>query len=195
MAIEVIVGDERLITAGGATGQPGARLTPAGSTASVAEGSIGAVLGGVRARALGPRLTGGVERVEVRRNAEADDTLWVELSHRGWVERHGFLHERRLFVDVQADELRGEDRFAPAGGQPAQTPYTVRFHLAEGVEAASAGDGRSVRLLTPGGQCWRLRHDAEGAALEASAVALKGQVRPQGGARLRWKLSPDVGAG
>jgi uncharacterized heparinase superfamily protein len=195
VALEVTVGTERLIaSAAGGVDPIGARRTPAGSTTTVADGSLGEVLVGARARGLGPRLVGGVNEVDVRRNAEADDPLWIELSHQGWVERHGFIHLRRLFVDVQADELRGEDRLTPAGGQPAQTPYAVRFNLAEGVDA-SMRDERSVRLTTPGGQAWSLRNDADGATIEPGVVVLRGQIRPQGGARVRWKIAPEKAGG
>lgn len=201
MAIEVLAGRERLVLASGSGDPVRSRLTPAGSTASVAEDSLGVVLDGFRSRALGPRLASTLDTVDVRRNADAEETLWIELSHQGWVARHGFIHERRLFVDVQADELRGEDKFTPASGQPTQTPFAVRFHLAPGVEAAAGPDGRHVGLRTPGGQSWSLRNDADTVAVEpaadgrGAAVVLRGHIRPQGGARLRWKLSPTANAG
>jgi uncharacterized heparinase superfamily protein len=199
LAVEVMAGTEPLIVASGGGTSAGARLTPAGSTGSVAEGSLGQVLTGWPARGLGPRLVGGLEAVDVRRSADAEFTLWVELSHQGWVAPHAFLQERRLFVDVSADELRGEDRFTPTAGQPTQKPYAVRFHLADGVTAADGPDSRSLRLRTGGGQVWILRSDAEATSVEpasdarAGAIVMRGHVQPQGGARLRWKLSPEAG--
>lgn len=192
MALEVFVGREPLIISGRSGDHVDARLTSAGSTGSIAEDSLGEVLTGFPARGLGPRLVGGVETVELRRSADAEFTLWVELSHHGWVRQHGFIHERRLFVDVAADELRGEDKFTPGAAQPTQKPFAVRFHLAEGVRAEAAADGRSVELRTQGGGRWRLRHDAHVSAVENGAIVLRGHIQPQGGVRLRWKLSPDT---
>lgn len=191
LAIEVTVGREPLIISGRNDGSAAARRTPGGSAATVGEDSLGEVLPGARARGLGARLAGGLQAVDVRRSADAEFTLWVELSHGGWVRRHGFLAERRLFVDVAADELRGEDRFTPASPQPTQTPFAVRFHLAQGVTALAAEDGRSVALVTPAGAHWRLRNDASAHAVEDGVVVLRGYIQPQGGARLRWKVSPE----
>ncbi len=184
----------------------GLRLTPAGCTLSLEGGSVGAPLVGAAAKALGARLVEGPLRVEARRN-EADGGVWLDLAHDGWVARAGLLHQRRLFLDPATDELRGEDRLTPASDvRPARVarPFAVHFHLAAGVDASIARDGRSCLLRTPHEGGWRLRSDAPEMAVEPSLVVqdgvarrglqlvLRGATSEAGEARVRWKLSAFV---
>ncbi|WP_334161567.1 heparinase II/III family protein [Phenylobacterium sp.] len=210
MAIEVLAGARRLIVGAGwspdAQGPQAMRLVDAASTASIGDASCGEPLRGFPARVLGPRLVGAVDAVEARRH-EAPGALWLELAHDGWARRFGLRHERRLYIDVEADELRGEDRFTPAGAKGAGggrkfVPFMVRFHLHPQVNALIARDKKSV-LLKPEGQeqGWWLRNDAIEVAIEPSVhyqeghprrsqqIVLRGQARLETGARIRWKLS------
>ena len=210
LAIEVLVGQRRLIVGGGWSPDSQAphamRLVDAASTASIGDAACGEPLRGFAAEVLGPQLVGGPRKVEARRH-EASGALWLELAHDGWVERFGLRHERRLYLDVEADELRGEDRFTPVAGHSAQggrrfVPFMVRFHLHPDVQAQIARDRKSV-LLKPEGddRGWWLRNDAVEVALEPSVhysegrsrrsqqVVLRGQARLAEGARVRWKLS------
>jgi uncharacterized heparinase superfamily protein len=207
LAIEVLAGARRLIVNGGwspdAHGPQAMRLVDAASTAGLGDASCGEPLRGFAAEVLGPRLTGAAEAVDARRH-EAAGALWLELAHDGWVSRFGLRHERRLYIDIEADELRGEDRFVAAGAAGGRkfVPFTVRFHLHPDVNALIARDRKSV-LLKPEGQehGWWLRNDALEVALEPSIhyqdgeprrsqqIVLRGQARLDDGARLRWKLS------
>ncbi len=208
LALEASCGRERLIVNGGWTPDAAApaalRLTAAGSTLTLEEGSCGRPLTGRLARALGARLVDGARRVEARRS-EADGGVWLDLAHDGWVARDGLLHQRRLFLDPQTDELRGEDVLTPALDVRAPEGlrgWAVRFHLAPEVEAQAARDGRSLVFRTRTDGTWRLRHDAAEAALEPSAVVegglarrtlqavLRGRTDRAGRARVRWKLAP-----
>jgi uncharacterized heparinase superfamily protein len=210
LAIQVLAGHQRLIVGGGwspdAQAPQAMRLVDAASTASIGDAACGEPLRGFAAGVLGPRLAGAVRRVQVKRH-EAPGGLWLELAHDGWVERFGLRHERRLYLDVEADELRGEDRFTPVGGKGGAgrrrfVPFMVRFHLHPDVQAQIARDRKSV-LLKPEGEerGWWLRNDAVEVQLEPSVyyrlgqprrsqqVVLRGQARIAEGARLRWKLS------
>ena len=121
--------------------------------------------------------------------------------------RHGIRHQRRLYLDVEAGELRGEDRLTPtarAQGPDGRhfVPFVLRFHLAPGVRALVSQDKRSV-LLRPEGDSagWRLLNDALDIEIEPSVrleagrrrpaqqLVLRGQRRADSGARVRWKLS------
>jgi uncharacterized heparinase superfamily protein len=180
------------------------RLVDAASTASLGDAACGEPLRGFPARVLGPRLIGAVEAVDVRRD-ETPGAVWLEAAHDGWVGRFGLRHERRLYIDTAADELRGEDRFLPvheAGDGRRFVPFMVRFHLHPQVAAMIARDRKSVLLRAEGQeQGWWLRSDAGEVALEPSVhyqdgqarrsqqVVLRGQARVEKGARLRWKLS------
>jgi uncharacterized heparinase superfamily protein len=181
------------------------RLTAAASTAGLEDASAGRPLIGFPARAFGARLVGGPRRVDVRRN-DSETGVWLELAHDGWVERFGHVHERRLFLDVAADELRGEDRFAPgadAHKRPGrEAAFRVRFHLHPEVQVSLARDQRSVLLKGPSESGWWFRNDAPEVTLEPSVwfehglprrttqVVLHGRAAGVEGGRVRWKLTP-----
>jgi uncharacterized heparinase superfamily protein len=214
LAIEVLAGGKRLVVGSGwspqAVGPQALRLVDAASTTAVGESSCGAPVGGFAGRVLGPRLRGGYEVVDVRRY-EAPGALWLELAHDGWARRFGLRHERRLYLDIEADELRGEDRLtALQPGDRAEgrrfVPFEVRFHLHPQVSALIARDRKSVLLKAEGEEAgWWLRNDALDVALEPSVhhqdgvtrhgqqIVLRGQARLDAGARVRWKLSAAAG--
>ena len=132
------------------------------------------------------------------------------MSHQGWA-RLGLTHHRRLYLAAGMDELRGEDHFSPTAPRRGLDgrrfiPYTVRFHLRPEISALVARDGRSVLLKAEGDDAgWQLRTDAREVTLEGSViyvageprrtqqVVLRGQVRPDTGARIRWKLAAPGG--
>ena len=211
-AIEVVCGKDRLITSSGwsprAPQAQAQRLTGAASAASVGHGSAGAPLSGWRARTLGPRLVGGPGKVEVKRTVAAEAGIWLDLAHDGWLAEFGLSYERRLFLDLAADELRGEDVFTPAaagpdgkgGGEKRVIPYLVHFHVPPEVEAVLARDNRSVLLRGASEKGWWLRNDAtdvrvepavhfrEGRQISTLQVLLMGHLRADKGGRVRWKL-------
>ena len=208
VAFEAVCGGDRLIVNTGWTPDTGAtqalRLGDGGSTVSLGDASPGEPLGGLLAQGLGPRLVGGPTRIEARRN-ENEQGVWLELCHEGWVGRFGLTHDRRLYLDLKADELRGEDSFTPVDDRAERrtlTPYAIRFHLAPEVKVSLARDRRSVLLRGPSNQGWWFRNDAEEVALEPSVhyengmgrrtlqIVLRGRVALTGGARIRWKLAP-----
>lgn len=188
LAMEVLVGERRLIVARG-------RDIGHAATVEVGEG-YGRVLSGFECRALGPRLIDADTFVDVQRH-EAPGALWLELAHHGWMRNHGLMHQRRLYVDLRAGELRGEDRLTPtakAQGPDGRhfVPYALRFPLAHGVRALVSQDRKSVLLRVEGAhEGWVLRNDALDIELEAGGVlTLRGQRRADSGARVRWKLAP-----
>lgn len=212
LAIEVTAGSDRLIASSAwsprAAAAQALRLTPAGSTASVSDLSCGAPLQGWLAKALGYRLQAACRIVRAKRH-DGGEASWLELSHDGWAEAFGLMHERRLYLDRAADELRGEDQLVPAdaaGPRPQKRPLglVVRFQLPPEVKASVALDHKSVllqpRAARPGAGWW-LRNDALEVSLEpavrlqggrpypASQIVLKAPLGAEGGARIRWKLS------
>jgi uncharacterized heparinase superfamily protein len=211
LALEILAGPDRLITGAAwsarAQDRQALRLTPAASTLTLADASAGAPIAGLRGQVLGQRLEGGPAQVEARRH-DAETGTWLELSHDGWVRVFGLVHERRLFLDVAADELRGEDRVRPPsedaehGRRIAQ--LAVRFHLHPGVRAEVAEDQRSVRLTGPSGEGWRLHSDAgeltlepslhlaEGRPRRASQIVLRSLIRSDRTGRIRWKIAPEA---
>ena len=209
LSIEVLCGRDRLIAGSGlseiAGGPAALRLAAGGSTVSIGAGAAGEPLGGFFARSLGPRLVGGPTRVEVLRR-ESDTGVWLDLAHDGWLGRYELTHERRLYLDKAADELRGEDRFVPAeGAKPVSTPIEAHFHLHPDVRASLARDQRSVLLKGPSNIGWWFRNDAGQVSLEPSVyyrdgrgirttqVVLRGRLRTDRGGRIRWKLTMSEG--
>ncbi|HEY8573514.1 heparinase II/III family protein [Phenylobacterium sp.] len=210
LAIEVLAGAKRLIVGGGwspdAHAPQAMRLVDAASTVSVGDAACGEPVRGFSADVLGPRLAETYDAVDARRH-EAAGALWLELAHDGWVKRFGLRHERRLYIDVAADELRGEDVFTAAGAVKGPAgrrfvPFMVRFHLHPEVSALIARDKKSVLLKAEGQEHgWWLRNDAIEVALEPSVhyqngqarrsqqIVLRGQARLDAGAKIRWKLS------
>ena len=206
-ALELTAGPDRLFCNGGwspdAAGPQAMRLTGAGCTLQAGGGSAGRPLTGFLARALGPRLAGGATHTTVRRE-ENEAGVWLELAHDGWAQSLGLSHDRRLFIDHAADEMRGEDVLTPAPGKagpPKPLPFDIRFHVWPEVEASLARDGRSILLRGPSNRGWWFRNDAAGVSLEPSVcfrggqprrtvqVVMHAEVGPQG-ARVRWKLAP-----
>jgi len=201
LGMEVLANGRRLIVAAAGRG------VACGSTVTMANAPFGRVLQGFAGRRLGPELRGAQAAVSVERH-EAPGALWLELAHEGWMRRFGVRHQRRLYLDVAADELRGEDRLTPtarAQGPDGRhfIPFAVRFHLAPGVSALVSQDRRSV-LLRPEGETlgWVFRNDALEVAMEPSVagppealrptqqIVLRGHRRADSGARVRWKLAP-----
>lgn len=219
LAIEVLAGGRRLVTNVGwsprASGPQALRIIDGGSTAALGEAPCGQPLHGFPARALGPRLVDGAPHVTAERQ-ETDDAVWLELGHDGYVGRVALKHERRLFLDLIADELRGEDRFMPVSEAAVADgrrfiPFVIRFHLGPEVSALISQDRRSVLLRTEGADLgWQLRSDAGDITIEPSShyedgeprrnqqIVLRGQARGESGGRVRWKLTratPHVDAG
>lgn len=204
-AIEVVCGRERLITnirwSPDVDDVQGARLAVGGSTAELNGDAAGAPLTGLLGFAYGPRLVGAARKVEARRR-ETDAGVWVDIAHDGWIESTGLTHERRLFLDKAAGELRGEDRFVPGDEALAdQIAVAIRFHLAPEVKASLARDQRSVLLKGAARIGWWLRNDAAEVTVEpsvvfenglprrSSQVVLRGRLRADRGGRVRWKLA------
>lgn len=213
-AFEIVCAKDRLITSCGwspeAAGAHAFRLSDAASTVSVADGSAGRPLSGFRAKALGPWLVDGAAKVEAKRHDDVGG-VWLDIVHDGW--RHlGLTHARRLFLDAVQDELRGEDSLSPlaldpkaAEGPRRYLPFAVRFHLHPDARASIARDGKSVLIRGPSNIGWWLRNDAvdveiapsahfdHGLARKAGQIVLKSQVRPEVGAKIRWKLTKAEG--
>jgi uncharacterized heparinase superfamily protein len=205
-ALEIYCGRDRLITNCGwsplATGPQALRLTTAGSTLCVGEGSAGDLS---RARIGGhavARLKGGAREVTARRQETSGGVL-IEIAHDGWEHSWGLRHERLLYLDRQSDELRGEDRLAPLGhGRSSRmAPAAIRFHLDPGVKASLARDRKSVLIQGPTTPGWWLRNDAQDVSIEHSVhfengqprrtvqVVLRSHIPAAEGGKIRWKLA------
>lgn len=209
-AIEIEVGGARLISASAwsasAEAAPTSLRGPVGGSCL----AMGEAWPGLEARGervdFGPRLAGEPFKVEADRR-ESSDGAWLDIVQGGWLGDFGLEHTRRLFLDLTQHEVRGEDQLTPVSRPRDRRPvfYLIRFHLAAGVSASIAVDGKSAVIRPAGAPGWRLRSDAAETRLEsfrlfdadgdrqAGAVVLAGLIRPTEGARVRWKLSRNEG--
>ena len=116
--------------------------------------------------------------------------------------RYGFLHRRQLILGSDGRELRGEDMLLPASKRRmrAATPFTIRFHLGQGVQVSPTADGMAALLRVPGGALWQFRCRGGALAIDES-LWIDGDGRPQpthqlvvsgespaGGASVSWAL-------
>ena len=209
MAFEVSGGRDRLIVSPGWSPaqceHQEYRVAGIGNTLCLAESPILSPVPARWGELLDFALEGTRYKVRSRRVEAEDSGTLLEMEHEGWKPKFGLKHERRLYVDANRDELRGEERLTPLpvkGQLPETAPFAIRFLLHPEVQASLARDKKSVLLRGPGGRGWWLRHDAPTVALEEGTVFEKGVARKtsvivlRGGARrdtpvrVRWKLSP-----
>ena len=117
-------------------------LSDTNSTNILADGSLGK----------------GVEDVAIERS-EDNDASRLEASHDGYVRAFGMLHKRSLMLGNDGKELRGADQLIPKGRKKIRdaSPYSVRFHLAPGVEATTTADGMGAILRSKGAPPWNFR--------------------------------------
>jgi len=118
----------------------------------------------------------GVSEVELVR----DDTAGtrIEASHDGYARRYGLLHERRLNLSSDGRELGGEDRLIATGRRrrAESVPFSIRFHLAPGIEITQTADGQGA-LLRLRGAVWQFR--CRGGQLGAEdSLWIDGEARP-----------------
>ena len=152
----------------------------------------------------GPRRLGGVEEALVETRSSPDGQ-WFEGRHDGWRRRFGYDHVRRLWLNPDGQDLRGEDRLEPVRRLPAigatighthePLPFAIRFHLGPGVEATLTEDGHGALVRLPAARAgpsaaraaWLFRasfnHAPGRLAIEPSL-----QVGPDGDARESWQL-------
>lgn len=187
LSFEMSSGVERLIVNGGAPDFPGpgtdaARLTGAHSTLvlggeSSARPLTSRAVGGESwetrflRRRFGPVLLDGPRSVGAERGLNGARDLVLVAHHDGYREGFGAVHERRLRLAADGNELEGEDRIVYEAYAPdTSRPAVLRFHLhpqvAAGIEEASG----AVLLETRSGTRWRFGVKGSRARLESSAV-------------------------
>src|SRR3954468_16757829 len=99
---------------------------------------------------LGAPILSGPSDVKVSRQ-ERDSGMILRLSHDGYADRFGVVHQRSLRLAVDGQRLDGEDLFVAAHGEslPTGIPdnFAVRFHLHPLIKASRLGDGHGAMLV------------------------------------------------
>lgn len=160
-------------------------LTDTNSTAIHEDGSLGK----------------GVLEVELDRQ-ELDSGSRLEVSHDGYVRRHGFVHHRQLLLSADGRQLTGEDVLTPSGRKRRNDPIdlALRFHLHPGVEVSNTADGMGALLRIAEGALWQFRCrggtlsiedsiwvDRTGRARATSQIVVSA-ASPAGGTSVGWLL-------
>jgi uncharacterized heparinase superfamily protein len=153
------------------------RATAAHSTVTLADRSMAAVLDGVPAKLLGPRLTGGPESIETNRHETASGWT-VDASQDGYVPLFGIVHQRRLTLSPDGTMLSGIDRLTrtvPRRGRE-NTPFAARFHIHPDIRV-SASQGGGVLLKLASGEGWRFQAASASLSIEESIYVGNGNPR------------------
>ncbi|WP_296524242.1 heparinase II/III family protein [Rhodoplanes sp.] len=132
-------------------------------------------------RVFGTLIAAGPRRVVIARDAD-DHAEQVRVSHDGYAERFGVIHQRTLTLAADGTRLEGEDIFLPARGEalPAKAPdeFAVRFHLNPAIRATRIHDGHGVMLSLPNKDVWTfLAHEDQ--VEIAESVYLGGRTGPR----------------
>jgi uncharacterized heparinase superfamily protein len=174
LSFEMSVGRDRLIVNCGAAPAAEAdwrdalRATAAHSTLVLADTNSSEL----KEEGLGRRP----ERVEGDRQ-EADGAQWLDAVHDGWRKPFGAQHRRRLYIDRNGDDLRGEDLIEMAEAGAPVPGFLLRFHLHPAVLATPQIDEQAVLLKLPSNQFWRLRAKGAKVAVEESLYLGGGEPR------------------
>ena len=120
----------------------------------------------------------GVAEVDMERGTR-DGLLMVEASHDGYVRRFGLVHQRRLLLAPDGKALDGIDALSPKGKTGKQpVPFSLRFHLAPGVEVTRTADGRGALLRARGHKPWQFK--CRGGLLEVEdSIWIDGVAQPR----------------
>ncbi|MEE8535747.1 MAG: heparinase II/III family protein [Kiloniellales bacterium] len=188
LSLEVSIGRERLIVNCGARLDDPAwrwaqRATAAHSTLVVEDTNSSQLLAG---GGIGSRP----QQIQIRREENEGD-IWLDLSHDGYRRLFGLIHHRRIFLGADGNDVRGEDRLAPAPGRQRETAFALRFHLHPEVQANLSQGGNTVLLRLPKGGGWQLRAAGAEAGLEQSIyLGRDGEIRRSQQAVFRGRTGP-----
>ncbi len=177
LSFEFSVGRHRIVTNCGSGRGMGhewermARSTAAQSTLALGDQSQFQTLSGRLAMRLGVRAAPMRGAIGAERFEDAHGAV-LEGFHDLYASRFGMRHLRRIFLDPEGVDLRGEDSLEPAPREgmfglkkpPHSLPFIIRFHLHPDVRVSLARDQRSVLLALANGEGWVFR--ATGAKLE-----------------------------
>ena len=132
LAMEVAVGGERLISNCRLDARAPRPARPCGWSDAASTAALGDRLRGEPLRASAARRSG--RGWSTAPTTASTSSARAPTPAAGWScrttagsPRFGLRHERRLFLDLAADELRGEDRFEPSG-PAARRPAASSLH-------------------------------------------------------------------
>ncbi|WP_017931220.1 heparinase II/III family protein [Robiginitomaculum antarcticum] len=155
------------------------RETAAHSTLVIDNCSAGQLVsGGLIEKIYGPAIRVGIEGVSASRKEQAGG-IWLEAGHDGYVDSTGLAHSRRIYMDDDGIDIRGEDSlYVPVGESPkvmgATYPYAIRFHIHPDVRASLSRDGSGAILILKNGEGWKFKTSGQALTLEKSVYLGRG---------------------
>lgn len=154
------------------------RSTAAHSTLVLDNKSAGEIVPqGFRARLLGDCVVKDTGPVKAARKEQVSG-IWLEAHHDGYQMETGLSHRRRIFMDNEGKDIRGEDSlFVQIGQTPKsrdEVPFDIRFHLHPDVKVTLAQNLQSALLIQPGNVGWRFRTDAGPLSIQRSVYMGRG---------------------
>ena len=108
------------------------------------------------------------EHVECVREEDSGN-LWITTSQDGYKALFGLVHQRRLYLSRDGDDLRGEDSLSG----PHTGSFAVRFHLHPDVQVSVIQNGAAALLRAPSGTAWRFI--ASGGKIELAETVYLGR--------------------
>ncbi|RJF77081.1 heparinase II/III family protein [Rhodopseudomonas palustris] len=133
----------------------------------------------------GAPIVSGPNHVENRREDVANGVL-LTMSHDGYRDKFGVLHQRVIMVKHDGSRVDGEDSLAPGQGgrhRAAQADYALRFHLHPQVKASRLSDAKGVMLVLPNREVWTFEAADDTVDLEET-VFLAGNDGPRRSAQI-----------
>ena len=204
LAFELSDGAQRLVVNCGGPGMTPSELTPELVEAlrtTAAHSTL--VIDDHNSTAILPdgQLGKGVGDVEVDRG-EDNDSARLAATHDGYVKGYGLAHQRIIALGNDGKEVRGQDRLVARGRRKIKeaAPYTIRFHLAPGVEVTATADQMGAILRSKGAPPWNFRArgamlmvedsvviDRHGAVVPTLQMVVVGEISAVGG-EIMWQF-------
>jgi uncharacterized heparinase superfamily protein len=159
-----------------------ARTTAAHSTVTFNEMSSCRFVESSPVRRLmnGAPIVGGPRNVTVSREQQDGATV-LRVSHDGYIDEFGILHQRALMLSADGRRLDGEELFTATRGEEAlgdRDLFAVRFHLHPSIKANRLSDSHGAMLLLPNKDVWTFNAYEDRIDLEES-VYLAGTEGPR----------------
>lgn len=168
LAIEISDGKDRIVVGTGGT-IPGFGKMDEGATAAKAHAWVRNInahstveVGNENPINITSGQVGRSEKLKVNfERQENDDGVWLEASHDGYEKKFNTLHTRRIFINKEGTDIRGEDTLARGAAglarifaTKAPLPVKVRFHLHPSISLSPNQTGSSIILRLQHGHGW-----------------------------------------
>lgn len=178
LSFELSVGRERLITNCGVhRNHPQWRWIPRATAAHTT-----VTLAETNSAYLTPRggLAKRPDNVTCRREEDSNGEIRLQMSHDGYLNKSGILHDRTLIALPKGEGIKGNDilRFSESLGERDRHEFSARFHLHSDVKASPISGGNVVLLSLQKGGGWQFSCEGANLSLEPSIYLGKaGEIR------------------